>query len=94
MTTKDEIIELARECGVTHRTWDCQDEQAVEAFYHAAQRQAYERAAAVVEWGMGAEQFRNLTRLILEAAAEKCEEKPMVVKTGFACAKAIRRMKP
>ena len=47
-----------------------------------------------VEWGMGAEQFRNLTHLILEAAAAKCEENPMVVKTGFECAKAIRRMKP
>ena len=47
-----------------------------------------------VEWGMGAEQFRNMTRLILEAAAAKCEENPMVVKTGFECAKAIRRMKP
>jgi hypothetical protein len=44
MTTREEIVALAKECGVTHRTWDYQDEQAVEAFYHAAQRQAYERA--------------------------------------------------
>ncbi len=47
MTTREEIVALAKECGVTHRTWDYQDEQAVEAFYHAAQRQAYERAAEV-----------------------------------------------
>ena len=45
MTTREEIVALAKEYGVTHRTWDYQDEQAVEAFYHAAQRQAYERAA-------------------------------------------------
>ena len=65
MTTKDEIIELARECGVTHRTWDYQDEQAVEAFYHAAQRQAYERAVHVCEekksnWNYCAESIRSM----------------------------------
>lgn len=47
--TQDEIIELAKWCGVTHRTWDYQDERAIESFFQAAQRQAYERAASVCE---------------------------------------------
>ena len=51
MTTREEIIELARECGIKNRVFPQSEvweyERNIEAFYKAAQRQAYERAAEV-----------------------------------------------
>ena len=51
MTTRDEIIALAEHNGIYYRATPlgtsemfCFD-SSLEAFYHAAQRQAYERAA-------------------------------------------------
>ena len=53
MTTRDEIIELARECGIKNRVFPQSEvwgyERNIEAFYKAAQRQAYERAVQVCE---------------------------------------------
>lgn len=53
MTTRDEIIALAEHNGIYYRATPlgtsemfCFD-SSLEAFYHAAQRQAYERAAEV-----------------------------------------------
>ena len=52
MTTRDEIIELAVEAGLDDWFWlnpddpDFPDEmKVIEAFFHAAQKKAYERAA-------------------------------------------------
>ena len=55
MTTRDEIIALAEHNGIYYRATPlgtsemfCFD-SSLEAFYHAAQRQAYGRAAEVAE---------------------------------------------
>ncbi len=55
MTTREELIALAEHNGIYYRATPlgtsemfCYD-SSLEAFYHAAQRQAYERAASVCE---------------------------------------------
>ena len=57
MTTREEIIALARECGIKNRVFPQSEvwgyERNIEAFYKAAQRQAYERAAEVCETECG-----------------------------------------
>ena len=45
----DEILKLAKECGITHNTWDYQDKCAVEAFYRAAFNAGIEAAAKECE---------------------------------------------
>ena len=48
MTTREEIIALAEECGFVSLDIEIIADKAVpmfESFFHAAQRQAYERAA-------------------------------------------------
>lgn len=51
--TQDEIIALAKECGIKNRCFPQSEiwgyEHNLEAFFHAAQLQAYERAASVCE---------------------------------------------
>lgn len=68
----ERILELAKECGITHNTWDHQDETAVQTFYKAAhqdgQRAMRERAeqecqqdeSGRSEGGYFAEAIRNL----------------------------------
>ena len=53
MTSREEIIALAKECGIKNRCFPQSEiwgyEHNLEAFFRAAQRQAYERAAEECE---------------------------------------------
>jgi len=48
MTTRDHIIQLAKECGFVGQELD-RFSNTIPAFYLAAQREAYEKAAQVCE---------------------------------------------
>ena len=62
MTTREEIIALAKECKFSSQndTFFIADTEEIQKFFHAAQRQAYERAAllrseAHTIFGLGAQ---------------------------------------
>jgi excinuclease UvrABC nuclease subunit len=65
MTDREKIIEMAKKCGILKRLTPLGTDEVwgnvsnLEAFYHAAQAEAFEQAAAVCEEGTALTSFQS-----------------------------------
>ena len=78
MTDREQIIALAKQCGAVESGYEfAMDDAAIEAFFHAAQREALTQAAELIradKWPTPRSAYHDQYNQQIEALAKRVEQ--------------------